>query len=187
MKKLLSVFLLAFVLILAACSNGDPKVKDEPEKETPVVEDEAQDQDEVEKDAPVVEDDSEDKEKPESEIEQEESSESNVSITGEKVKGIIEYAGMGEDDNLVEAAVEGDEIKVVIELAPHDLLPAKSLAATSYSQASDALLEREDWQVLTIDYVNVGVISMNRLEKESNEYGDYFPTAKIDEMIGIEY
>lgn len=187
MKKLLSLLLLSFVLILAACSSNEPEMKEEPEKETPVVEEE--EQDEVGKDDPVVEEDSEDETKPEPEIAEEENSEPepNTYITVGEVKEIIEYAGMGEDDKLVDAAVEGEEIKAVIELAPHDLLPAKNLAATSYSQASDALLERDDWQVLTIDYVNVGIISMNRLEKESNEYGDYFPTAKIEEIIGVEY
>lgn len=48
MKKLLSVFLFALVLILAACGNS------EPEKETLEVE-EPQEQEEVEKDEPVVE------------------------------------------------------------------------------------------------------------------------------------
>lgn len=54
MKKLLSVFLLAFVLILAACGNDEPK-KDESvvEDDKPVVEEEETDkQEEAEKDEP---------------------------------------------------------------------------------------------------------------------------------------
>lgn len=58
MKKLLSVFLLAFILVLAACGSDDSKTKDEPEKETPEVE-ESTKQDEVKKDEPVVEEEPE--------------------------------------------------------------------------------------------------------------------------------
>lgn len=64
MKKLLSVFLLAFVLVLSACSD------DEPEKETPKAE-EAPQQDEVKKGEPV--------EKVDEPVEPEESEESEES------------------------------------------------------------------------------------------------------------
>lgn len=54
---------------------------------------------------------------------------------------------------------------------------------SSYQGASDALLTVEGWNTLTIDFVDVGTISMNKSEKESNEYGDYFPVASITEKL----
>ncbi|MEK3886234.1 hypothetical protein [Bacillus sp. FSL K6-3431] len=69
-------------------------------------------------------------------------------------------------------------------MVSQELLSNENLAITRYSQASDELLDREGWELLTIEYVEVGTISMNRLEKETNEYDmDYFPTDTIEERI----
>ncbi|WHY85971.1 hypothetical protein QNH39_25910 [Neobacillus novalis] len=48
---------------------------------------------------------------------------------------------------------------------------------------SDELLNHEGWEVLTITYVNIGTIRMNRNEKETNEYGVYFPTLEIEARL----
>lgn len=105
-------------------------------------------------------------------------------MTVEEATELIEYTGMGEGDKLVSATVENGEIKAVIELVPHDLLPVKDLAVARYSQASDELLDHEGWKVLTIEYVDVGTISMNSSEKETNEYDmDYFSTAEIEKRL----
>ena len=53
---------------------------------------------------------------------------------------------------------------------------AEDLAVNGYSQLSDELLNHEGWQVLTVTYPGAGTISMNRNEKETNKFGDYFPT-----------
>jgi len=53
-----------------------------------------------------------------------------------------------------------------------------------YSQASDALLEVEGWKTLAIEYVDIGTVSMNISEKQSNELGMYyFPVAIITEKL----
>jgi hypothetical protein len=57
------------------------------------------------------------------------------------------------------------------------------VAVNRFSQLSDELLNHEGWQILTVTYANVGSISMNRNEKETNEYGDYFPTLEIEERL----
>jgi len=101
-----------------------------------------------------------------------------------KIKEILEYSALGEKDKITSLSFENGEIKGVIELAPNKLLSVKDLAVTSYSRASDALLDKEGWEVLTIEYVKVGNVSMKRSEKETNEYNmDYFPTTKIMERL----
>ncbi|MBE1554790.1 hypothetical protein [Sporosarcina limicola] len=105
-------------------------------------------------------------------------------MTNEELMEILDYNALGENDELVSVSIEGDEIKAVIKLAPHDILPAENVAGVSYSQASDELLTFGYWKVLTIEYVDVGTISMNRSEKETNEYDmDYFPTAEIEKRL----
>ncbi|WP_162785175.1 hypothetical protein [Bacillus sp. P14.5] len=52
-----------------------------------------------------------------------------------------------------------------------------------YSQLSDELLYYEGWGVLTVTFPGVGTVSMNRMEKETNDYGDYFPMATIEERL----
>lgn len=106
------------------------------------------------------------------------------SITNGKVKEIIESAGMDEGDKLISFDVENYEIKAVIELSPNDLFPATDMASVRYSQASDEFLSHDGWETLTIEYVNAGTISMNKSEKETNEYDmDYFPSKMIMERL----
>lgn len=123
--------------------------------------------------------------------ENENTDESNASaeniLSSEKLEEIIEYSVIGEGDKLVSVALENNEFKVVVDMEPQDLLPEKFMASTTYSRLSDELLKHEGWEILTAEFVDVGTVSMNRSEKESNEYGDYFPLMKIDEILGIEY
>lgn len=113
-----------------------------------------------------------------------EAEQSQQQITDEKVKEIIEYFSNGENDNnLSNFSFENGEIKATIVLAPNELFSAMDLAVNAYSQLSDELLNHEGWQILTVTYANVGTISMNRNEKESNEFGDFFPTIEIEERL----
>jgi len=106
-------------------------------------------------------------------------------ITVNKAKEILEYSGMGGNDKLISLTIENSEIKAVIDLAPNKFnLPPKDIAVSMYSQVSDALLEEEGWNTLTIEYVGVGTVSMDISEKESNELGMYyFPVAIITERL----
>lgn len=115
----------------------------------------------------------------------EESSEEETikQITTEEIKEIIEYYSLGEDDSLGNYSFENGEIKATVELAPSELFPAEDMAVNAYSQLSDELLYYEGWSILTVTYAGVGSISMNRNEKESNEYGDYFPTLSIEDRL----
>ncbi|PEQ70062.1 hypothetical protein COF65_32145 [Bacillus toyonensis] len=108
---------------------------------------------------------------------------SQQQLTVDKVKEIIEYYSIGKNDKLSNVSVENGEIKATIALAPNGLFPVKDMAVNGYSQLADELLKHEGWQTLTVTYANVGSVSMNRNEKETNEIGDYFPTLKIEERM----
>lgn len=185
MRKL--IVLLSLVLLLVACGTENEPKKDNTSK--------LKDESETEQQGET--EDIEDNVEPEVEIEEENNNEpveepevSTATVEGmsdDELKEIIEYTGMGEDDELVSVSQVDGEIKAVIKVSPDDLFSPEIIAATRYSQLSDELLAYEGWEDLTIQYVDVGEISMNRSEKESNEYGDYFPTEKIDELLGVEY
>lgn len=104
-------------------------------------------------------------------------------LTVDKVKEIIEYYAIGANDKVNNVSVVNGEIKATIVLAPNDLFPARDMAVNGYSQLADELLKHEGWQTLTVTYANIGSVSMNRNEKETNEVGDYFPTLKIEERL----
>jgi Skp family chaperone for outer membrane proteins len=100
-------------------------------------------------------------------------------ITADKVQEIInDYSYVVNN-----VSFKNGEINATIELAPMDQFSAKDLAVNEYSQLSDELLNYEGWQVLTVTYPGAGTISMNRNEKETNNFGDYFPTLKIEERL----
>lgn len=63
----------------------------------------------------------------------------------DKVKEIIEYYSIGENDKLNNLTVENGEIKANIVLASNNLFPAKDMAVNSYSQLADELLKHEGW------------------------------------------
>ncbi|MGE7693909.1 hypothetical protein ACQKNC_07290 [Lysinibacillus sp. NPDC094177] len=171
MKKLIYIGAMS-ALLLAAC--GEEKAKKPiPENKT------------IEYPKPSEQAKNEDEEKALAEQKEETGDIAEKEITINKAKEILEYSGMGENDKLISLTVENGEIKAVIDLAPNKFnLPPKDIAVSMYSQASDALLEEEDWKTLTIEYVNIGTVSMNISEKQSNELGMYyFPVAIITEKL----
>lgn len=106
-------------------------------------------------------------------------------LTVNEAKELIEYSSMGESDKLISLTVENGEIKAVIDLAPSEFnLPPENVAVTTYQMASEELLTEEGWNTLTIEFVDIGTISMNVSEKETNELGTpYFPVAVITERL----
>jgi len=112
-----------------------------------------------------------------------EAEQSQQPITAEKAKEIVEDYSIGENESLYDFSFENGEIQATVVLAPNELFPAKDLAVNAYSQLSDELLNHEGWQILTITYAGVGTISMHRDEKETNDFGDYFPTLEIEERL----
>ncbi|MEH7180140.1 hypothetical protein [Neobacillus vireti] len=168
MRKTIYI-LMAALLLLAACNAEEPS----PNQST---------------NQPVKEE-AEDTPKEETEEKLNEQSQENQPqetpqpITADQVKEIINYIGIGEGDQLSNVSFVNGEIKATIALAPNEMVPAKDMAVNRYSQLSDELLNHEGWDILTIVYPSIGTISMNRNEKETNEFGDYFPTMVIEEKL----
>jgi len=102
-----------------------------------------------------------------------------------EVTELLEYSALGEGDSISSLTIEGREVNVVVEIADNDIFDDKSiLAETVYSRAGDELLEYDEWEVLTIEFVDVGTVSLHKDERETNEYDkDYFPTEKIIEQL----
>lgn len=172
MKKVFFV-LLATLLFLVACNAEDSKEKTEENNATSEVS-------KVTESEPTG-DEQEDLE--DENIDTEDKSESDSPIDTKNVEELIEN-GLGEDDKIVSASVEDGEIKAVIELTPSELFSIEDLAISRYSSVSDELLTHEGWEQLTIEFQNVGTISMNRSEKETNELDmDYFPSAVIEKKL----
>ena len=111
-------------------------------------------------------------------------SEEDEGIAEEKVKGLFESSVLGENDELTTLDIDGSEVKAVVELGGNEFLGDKELAETVYGNAGDVLLEHDGWEVLTIEFVDVGEVSMNRDQAETNELGmEYFPIDNIIEQL----
>ncbi|WP_374055844.1 hypothetical protein [Rossellomorea sp. FM04394] len=183
MKKILFILTVA-LLFLAACNSEEPVNKESQTAEEPV-EEKVQEEDSSTEE-PVEEPVEEPEEAAADETVTEEATqevESTEPLTEEEVKEIIDYYSIGEGDVLSNVSVENGEIKATIDLAPNDMFSGKDMAVTRYSQLSDELLNHEGWDILTITYSNIGTVSMNRMEKETNDFGDYFPTMTIEERL----
>ncbi|MFS0687697.1 hypothetical protein AB1K89_00420 [Sporosarcina sp. 179-K 8C2 HS] len=170
MKKLFILFMAAMLLVACADGTKEPAVVED----DATVKEEMPEQEEVNEEEPVEE---------ETPVQEEPAKEESQGMSIEEVTELIDYNGVGVDDKLVSVTIENEELKAVIKMATDDRLSAEDLAVTRYSQLSDELLDHEGWETLTIEYVGVGTISMNRTEKESNEYGDYFPTIEIENRL----
>lgn len=188
MKKVLFI-LLAALFLLVACDSGEGSQEDQKKEELPL--EEIEEVEEATKEEPEVEpiEEVEDQKKEETKVEKkveqaQTPKEASKAFTDEELKEIIEYTALSEDDELVNATFEKDEIIATIKLAPHSFLSNKDIALSSYAGAADELLTYEGWEILTITFNDVGTISMNRSEKESNEFDmEYFPIAKIEENL----
>jgi len=112
-----------------------------------------------------------------------EAAQSQQPITAGKAKEIVEDFFIEEYDNSNDFSFENGEIQATIVLAPSELFTAKDSAVNDYGRLSDELLYYEGWEILTVTYPGVGTISMHRNEKETNDFGDYFPTLEIEERL----
>ncbi len=107
-----------------------------------------------------------------------------TSLKEAELRDLLKETAMGEGDELGDVSVDEGKVDVAIKLGPSDLLSDEDFAVTRYSQASDELLGYSDWDRLTITYTDIGSITMDRNEKETNEFGqDYFPTAVIMDRL----
>src|SRR5699024_2419020 len=87
---------------------------------------------------------------------------------------------MTKHDHLVELSVVSEEIKAVIDLHDDENSPDEELAVATYYDVSKEYFKNDGWETLTIEFVDIGTISMDYSEKESDEDGDYFSTKDIE-------
>lgn len=185
-------FLFATLLLLVGCNNDEVVMEEEASLEEQVDSDSSQkaleevpidEPEEVSSEETIDEEEVQPVEEVEVVQEENETQEEVVtSITTEEVNEIVNsYVGI--DEAPVNVSFVNGEIKATIELVSDGTFPLEDLAVNRYSQLSDELLYYEGWEVLTITFPGVGSISMNRNEKETNEFGDYFPTLSIEERL----
>ena len=170
MKRLLIILMATMLLVACGADNEYEKQRKEAEKQLEESEAELERVKEVSKQIDETSDSLKELQK-EVGIEDEEEP-----ITSDQARELLEYDALGQGDILTDIVVVNGEVKAIIEMADADSIFAEVI----YSSAGDALLEHEGWDVLTIDFIDVGEISMHRDEKETNEYGmDHFPLEKI--------
>lgn len=98
-------------------------------------------------------------------------------INIDQVKAIIEYYGLGEEDKLVDATLNNEEIIATIEVTD------KATAEIRYGSIASELLLHKGWEVLTVNFVNIGTVSMNRSQQKDEGFGPYFPTLEIMKQL----
>lgn len=179
MKRLLIILLGAMLLVACGADNEYEQQRKEAEKQLEESKAELEKVKEVSKQIDETSDLLKELQK-EMGIEEDPTDES-IGITAAEVAELIAYEALGEGDSITNVEIYDGEIKMVIEISDDAIISDKSLLAeTIYSRAGDALLEHEGWEVLTVEFVDVGEVSMLRDEKDTNEYGmDYFPLEKI--------
>ncbi|MBM7598485.1 cobalamin biosynthesis protein CobT [Virgibacillus halotolerans] len=184
MKKVLGVGII-LIMLLGACGQrgAEPAEEDQEDRQTDQIEDISREPEEEPEEEVVELGDTEDIENDESEEQEESIDDTSQSMTEDELREIIEYTGIGEGDELVSATIENEEIKAVINLGEFELFTIEDLAVTRYSQLSDELLDHEGWEKLTIEFSDIGTITMDRSDAESNEYGEYFPTLEIEDRL----
>lgn len=187
MKKILSMFLLSLVLILSACGSGaDKEYEDQLKQAQKDLEKAKADTERLEKLTEQVDETSELIDEVEEQIEVTDGPVDDVDVLDEsEARELLEYAALGGDDSITDLVIENGEIKAIVEIGDNEIFDDKSmLAEVIYTSAGDEFLQEEGWEVLTIEFVDIGKVSMHRDEKESNEYGDYFPTEEVMKQLG---
>lgn len=116
------------------------------------------------------------------EVSNTEESSSDEEIEVSDFKKIISET-MSADSKLKNYSIEDSVITATIELEKSDLFEPYLMAESCYSTIGDALLPVEGWETLKINFEGIGEVAFDRSESEENEYGAYFPTAKIIEKV----
>lgn len=126
-------------------------------------------------------------EKDEKETEEVAEKETKENVDVNDVENIM-ILSMSEGDKLIDISIENDEIKVIVDIEESDISPRDVWASNIYSLASDELLNNfKGWNTFTVEYIDIGTVSMDRSQSELDEYGEYFPSEKIDEILNIKY
>ncbi|MBU8568865.1 hypothetical protein KM914_21095 [Virgibacillus pantothenticus] len=193
MKKYLLI-IFASLLILPACGGADKEYKDQLKEAEKKLEESKEDTERLEEISEQIDGTSDLIEETQEEMgfedEDEEDNSNDLNEVDEldenEARELLEYGVLGEEDSLIDLVISDGEIKAHVEIGDNNIFDDKSLLAeTIYSSAGDILLEYEGWEVLTIEFTDIGEVSLHRNEKETNEFDmDYFPLEKIIGQLG---
>ena len=103
-------------------------------------------------------------------------------IEEDELREIVE-SSVAEGDELVSLSIEEGEVHAVVNLAANDSPRPFDVAISRYSDISGKLLTHGGWEVLTVEFSDVGTISIDRSESQENELGVFFPTKLIEEKF----
>lgn len=97
---------------------------------------------------------------------------------------ILEEECISEGDQILNAKIENGKISISIKINIPEPTLEKDYTITSYSTISDQLLNYSNWDILSINFENIGEITMNRKSSVENEYGGkYFPSIEIENNL----
>ena len=107
----------------------------------------------------------------------------NEEISLDEIKEIIK-GDVGQGEQITNTSFDGKTIVIDIDLGtpPNNIKP-KDLASNRYSSISDDLLEYNFWNVLTVNFKNVGTVTLNADEASSNSWGKYFEGNLIEKQL----
>lgn len=101
--------------------------------------------------------------------------ENNKDDTSDNLKKELEQ-NLGEGETITNIKNDGKELIIDVNLNKKD----KVLAQTRYSSLTDYLLKNNKWNTITVNFNDIGKISMSVKEAIKNENGMlYFPSEKI--------
>lgn len=104
----------------------------------------------------------------------------NDDVGKEELKEIIDM-NIGAEDILLDIKVEGRDILIKVKLGEAAPFDVKDLAISRYSSITDELLENSYWENVSVEFVDVGTITMNSSQAIEGEYGRYFESLDIEE------
>lgn len=107
----------------------------------------------------------------------------NKDTSLDKIKEAVQN-NIGKGEQIKDFKLENKSIIVNIDLGtPSSNIPLKDLAISRYSSISDNLLEYDSWDTLTINFENVGTVTLNANEASSNTSGKYFESSLIEKQL----
>lgn len=93
---------------------------------------------------------------------------------------------VGEGESITDVSLSDGNVCVVVDLSGTDtsLLSIEDVAVSRASSITDAFLDISDcddlWESITVDFGDVGKITMNKKDVETNEYGGrYFDESQF--------
>lgn len=115
----------------------------------------------------------------------------NLTLDKKQLGDILEHTSLSKGDEIVKLLIHEDEISILVDISDKleavkgKLSDRKWHAKMIYSGMSEELLNYDGWEVLTVEFITAGVVSMDRSQREVSQYGDFMSEAEIERQLGI--